>query len=340
MSTEIFCCQGRPRLAADVTIGSLFIRGWDGDTVRVEDCRGAEVKQAGNKIVFNSFTACHCRVYLPRKSDIIIDGTDLDIDLAGISGQGQIDFNNGSLSVENWQGDLTVDCTDAKIWLSQCRGKIVADSSGGDVEIRSSHGSFVCDTGSGSLELCDCTGSISADTGSGSVRIHRFSGPVHVDTGGGGVEMRQVFGRNVRIDCGSGSIAATLPSPVPGRWELVTRSGDIEIQVPENISARFRLKAKKMDADCLSLESSVQGGGCQGCLGQGEGTILATSVLGMVEAHLVPAVAYTEAGWKIQDDEALEILRMLEQGAITIDAADDLLAALNGEGEKPLGGID
>lgn len=331
---HVFNCQGRPRLTADVTDGSIFIRGWDGDSVRVEDCSGAEVEQRGSKIILDSSRRCSCKIYLPRNSDVSIDGTNLEIDMAGIRGQGQLDFTNGAVSIANWQGDLEIDCTGANIRLSQCEGKVGIDSASGNVEILCSEGNFVCDTGSGSVKVQDSSGSVSADTGGGQVQVSQFRGPVHIDTGKGDVELQFVFGRNVYADCGSGSITATLPGPVPGRWELVTRSGDIDLRVPENISARFEFRGRQLDVDDLVLDSLEQTEKrIKGRLSRGEGNITAASSSGRISARRVPDAAVTAAHWQVQDEESLKILRMLEQGAISIDEADRLLAALNGEAQ-------
>lgn len=329
---HIFVCQGRPRLAADVTEGSFFIRGWDGDTVRVEDCTGAEVKQRGSKIILDSSRRCSCKVYLPRNSDVNIDGTNIEIDMAGIRGRGRIDFTGGAVSIENWQGDLEIDCTGGNVRLGQCEGKIGIDSSSGNVEILSSQGNFVCDTGSGSVKIQDSSGSVSADTGSGQVQVIHFRGPVHIDTGNGNVELRDVFGRNVYVDCGSGDIDAFLPGPVPGRWELATRSGEIDLHVPENISACFDFRGRHLDIDDLGLDALQRGDNrIKGSLNQGEGNITVASSSGLVSACLVPPAAVIDTHWQMQDEESLKILRMLEQGTISIDEADDLLEALKGD---------
>jgi len=329
---HVFVCHGRPRLSADVTEGSVFIRGWDGESVRVEDCSGAEVQQRGNRISLDGSRRCTCKIYLPRNSDVSIDGTNLEIDMAGIRGQGKIDFTNGTVSVENWQGDIEVDCSGGDTHLRQCQGNIQVDSSSGNVDILSSEGNIVIDTGSGSVKIQDSSGSFSGDTGGGCVEIVRFHGPVHIDTGNGNVSLRDVFGRNVNVDCGSGAITATLPGPVPGRWELVTRSGAIDLQVPENISARFEFRGRQLDVDDIGLESLEQEEKrIKGRLGRGEGNIIAASSTGRISACRGAAAVTAEAHWQVQDEESLKILRMLEQGAISIDEADKLLAALNGE---------
>lgn len=328
---QVFACAGRPRLRADVVAGVLFIRGWEGDTVRVEDCIGAEVKQKGSNIYLESSSRCSCKIYLPRNSDVFVDGTHLEIDLGGIWGEGRFDFTQGSLVAENWEGDLAVDCTGASVALRQCQGKAEIDSAGGSVDIFSSSGNFVCDTGSGSVTVRDSTGSVFADTGSGTVTVAQFSGPVHIDTGRGDVTLQSVFGRNVFADCGDGSISAILPGIVPGRWELATRSGDISLEVPENISARFEFRGKVLDVGEIHLSSqNREPHFVSGSLGRGEGAIIASSPVGKIRAYPIPP-ASNEVRWQVQDEESLKILRMLEQGSISIDEADKLLAALNGE---------
>lgn len=333
MSREYsFAGHRRPKLRADINSGALFIRGWEGETARVEDCGSAAIEQSGNSIIIISSDPVNCKIYLPKNSDIDIDGTCLDIDMAGIRGRGRIDFTEGALKAENWRGELAVDCTGANVYLCQYEGKAEIDSSSGSIEIQASSGEFSCDTGSGSVKIKDSTGSLFADTGGGSVRVCQFSGPVNIDTGRGDVELEAVFGRNIRVGCGSGSLTAALPGLAPGHWELTTESGAIKLLVPENISAHFDFNAKTLAVDDLQLSFMKQAAGrARGGLGREEGTIIAASHSGSIEARTVLATAEPETSWQVQDDEALKILRMLEQGAISIEETEELLAALNGE---------
>lgn len=333
---QVFTCYGRPRLLLDVTQGTFFIRGWEGNTVRIEGYHG-EVRQRGDKVIIDSSLLCSCNVYLPRKSDVFIDGTNTEINMAGIWGRGNIDCNNGSISIEDWQGDLKIDCTDANSRLIQCKGDIRFDSDSGNIDISSSQGNVSCDTGSGSITIQDCSGSISVDTGSGNVHVANFRGPVHIDTGEGDAMLQSVFSRNVYVDSG-GSITAVLPGAVPGHWELTTGSGDIVLQVPDNISSRFDFEGIELDVDDLNLDLLVRGDGrIKGRINQGEGIVRAISSSGMISAKRVSAAAVADSHWQVQDEEALQILRLLEQGTITTDEADRLLAALNGNPEQPSG---
>lgn len=315
----------------DMVTGSVFVRGWDGVTVKVEECLGGAVKQKGNTIILDGTHRCSCIIYLPRDSDVDIDGTDLAVDMAGIRGQGRIDCTGGTVAVEGWQGDLAIDSTSATVQLRNCQGKASIDTTSGDVEICASQGNIICDTSSGTLSVQDCSGSVYCDTGAGKVQIVQFSGPVNVETSSGDVVLRYVFGRNVHAECGSGSIHASLPGPFPSQWKLVTQSGGIELEVPENASARFEFQGC-LDIDDLNLNTLVRTGNqVTGTLGAREGRVVAVSFSGPVIAHRGPALMSNEVHWQVQDEEALKILRMLESGAISIDEADKLLGALNGE---------
>lgn len=334
---QIFTCQGRPRIIADVSTGLLFVRGWDDNVVKFEKTSGIMINQKGNKILITSTGQCECMVYVPRNSDVFIDGTNLQMDFAGVEGRCQIDFTDGSFSGDNWLGNLVVDCSGGNVQLTNCRGKIEVDSSAGNVEILASQGEFTFDTGAGGVVVRDSTGSVSIDTGHGSVDISRFSGPVHVDSGKGDVNLQQVFARNVRVFSGRGSINACLPGTVPGRWELETQSGDVELSVPENISAYFELQGRRLTVEDINLDYSNRDATfISGSLGKGEGKISVKSCSGEIRAtKIAPATGTNQ--WQIQDEEALKILRMLEQGSITIDEAEKLLAALNGDNpEEPV----
>ncbi len=328
---QVFTCHGQPRLRMDVAQGTFFIRGWDGNTVKLEGWQG-EVNQRGDKIILESALPCSCNVYLPRNSEVFIDGTIVEINMAGIYGSGKIDCTKGSISIDDWHGDIDIDCTSANSRISQCEGEVKIDSSSGNVDILSSQGNIFCDTSAGSVKIQDSSGSLSADTGSGNVHVANFRGPVHIDAGRGSAELQSVFSHNVYVDSGSGSITAIFPGTVSGRWQLYTGSGSIDLQIPENISSRFDFQGRRLDVDELNLDFLVQGDNrIRGRLNQGEGIIRATSSSGIISAHRTQAADVTEAQWQVQDEESLQILHLLEQGTISIDEADGLLAALNGD---------
>lgn len=335
MSNEqSFVCSGRPRLRVDVNAGSLFIRGWDGNEVRVEDGAAAQVRQKGDTIYINSSSKCDLKIYVPRLCEVSVDGTELELDMAGIRGAGVVDVTTSRVSIEDWLGDISVDGTTCAIRLSQCQGQAQLDTSGGNVELTACKGNISVDTSSGSVQVVDSSGSFSADTSGGDVSLRQFKGPVHIDTGSGNVELREISGRNVYVDTGNGDIEATLPGSSPGRWQLETGSGVVSLQVPDNSSARFEFEGQDLDVEDLALEQWRQSeDGITGSLNEGQGHVAVHARA--IQARKIPA-AFTlntepqPEKDRERDEESLKILTMLEQGTISTAEAEKLLDALRG----------
>jgi len=333
MSNEhVFRCARRPQLRVDVQGGSLFVRGWDGDEVRVSDETSVKVWQKGDKVLIESSSPADIKVYLPRTSDVFIDGTDLAVDMGGINGTGVIDVTTCKIDIEEWQGDIEIDGTSGEVCLSRCNGQVEIDTSDGNVDIIACQGRFVVDTGDGSVNIADSSGSLEADTGDGAVTLSQFRGPVHIDTGSGNVELKGISGRNVSVDCGRGNIEATLPGVSPGRWQLYTGPGNITLHVPENISSRFEFEGPELNVQDLSLERSWQDGGkVTGTLNDGVGNVTVFSSKGRIIAQKVPAaIILSGEPAPEKDEESLKILAMLEKGQISTTEAEKLLDALMG----------
>lgn len=340
-SEHVFTCTGRPQLKVDVRSGYLFIRGWDGAEVRISADEKTHIRQRGDKIIVDGGVPCTLKVYLPRASDVYVDGTDLDIDMGGLNGEGIIDVTGGKIMVEDWQGELEIDTSTCSIQCFQCQGDVNVDTSRGDVAFTSCQGNLWADTSSGSVKAENCTGSLEADTSGGDVILHQFRGPVHIDTGSGNVQLKGVSGRNVYVDCGVGSIEAGLPSVNPGRWRLSTGAGNISLAVPENISASFEIKGPHLDLSQLALIQSAQDRGqVMGMLNSGQGQVTVTSSRGRIFARQVPTAILFNAEVEEEnaiDEESLKILTMLEKGAITTAEAERLLDALRGEEDEDVG---
>lgn len=333
---QTYKCNGHPQVKFDVRAGTLFVRGWDGDEVRVRDDGQAKVRQRGDKIIIDSSLTCALKVYLPRTSDVYIDGTNLDIDMGGIQGEGLIDVSGGQIKIEDWQGDLEIDASSCEIHLFQCDGQASVDTGNGDVTFTACRGHLAADTGSGSVRAYNCNGSLEADTGGGDVILRHFKGPVHIDTGAGSVELREIFGRNVFVDTGGGNIDATLPGASSGRWQLNTGTGDIFLEVPENVSARFAFAGPCVELEDLGLEHRRQDGQqLTGTLNSGQADVAVLSLQGRIIARKIPIAVFLDAESggvdSDQEEEVIKILAMLEKGTITTAEAEQLLDILRGE---------
>lgn len=340
---HVYPWEGSCRLLVDSGAGILLVRGWSNDEVKIIDNSGsAEVSHSGSKVYLEG-SSIDVSVYLPMTSDILVDGTALDVDLGGLDGRGQLDLTTGSVRIENWRGDLEIDTTTGNITINDLKGNCEIDSGDGGVSLSGCQGTVNIDTGNGSVELNDCQGTLTVDTGGGSVRLWSFKGPVTIDTGGGDVKLVDVSSRNVVVDTGGGGISANLPGGNPGRWTLDTGRGNIDLAIPVDSSLRLELRSQgSIHAEELPLtEVQRRGEGLSGQLGDGRGRLDVNSHSGIITAKAAPAAGFNqETDNQGADEESLRILAMLEQGTITIDEAEKLLDALRGIREEEVGEED
>ena len=156
-------------------------------------------------------------------------------------------------------------------------------------------------TGSGALLVEGVTAAVDVETGSGGTRVSQVAGEVTVRASSGAIELTAVGGaadvrtgsgsiRAVGIDAtlrartGSGSVSVEgMPA---GEWNLVTGSGDIRIDVPDDagfeIEARTGSGTVRTDHPVTvhgemrrgSLRGAVRGGGQRVLLHTGSGGIV------------------------------------------------------------------
>ncbi len=332
---QTLACGFHPRVKVDVNTGKVFVRSWEGDDVKIS-AEGAEpdVNSSGDRIVIRTEQHCQLSLYLPRNCDLTVDGGNMEIDAAGISGTCNIDICDGSVSLCQWQGNVNIDTAHGNVRLEQVEGNLEVDTSGGSVEATACQGSLSADTGAGAVTVTDCRLSLSLDTGSGDVSVSRQQGAVAIDCASGAVEILSVSSHNLLAESGTGDITAQLPGGNLGRWRL--RSGnDIKLAVPANISARFTLSAGHIDADSLELDNLHQKGNrVSGTLSDGNGRVDVRARGGIFAQQAGPDVTIDIAQPTETEEETIKILTMVEQGTISIEEAEKLIDALTG------GGID
>ncbi len=328
-------CGFHPRVKVDGGTGKVFVRGWEGSDVKIA-AEGAEpdVSSRGDRVLVHTEENCQLSLYLPRSCDLTIEGGNMEVDVAGISGTCNVDICDGYVALSQWQGNVHIDTTNAGVRLEQVEGNLDLDTAAGPVEVIACQGSLTADTSAGPVKVTDCLLSLSVDTGSGDVSVSRLKGAVSIDCGSGAVELVSVNSHNLLAESGAGDITAQLPGGNPGRWRL--RSGkDVNLTVPANISARFRLSGRNIDADSLDMEQLHQGGDkLSGTIAGGSGRVDVQARGKIVAQQTGPDVIIDVHQRTENEEETLKILAMVEQGAISIEEAEKLIDALTG------GGID
>lgn len=193
-----------------------------------------------------SFLVSHAHIFLPRETELEIQGNSSDIVVQSFSGKVRIVSTSGDLRVEEFQGSLEVRGASGDLVLSRVYGALEGVLTSGDVDGSDLKGSFHIKAGSGDIQLDDVLGDVQVATGSGDVAI---DGTLEED-------------EEWRIRSGSGDVSIRFPRGSEFAWDLVTNSGDIACDFPlsQEVGDERRLEGKVGVAPKASLRVSTGSG--------------------------------------------------------------------------------
>lgn len=141
----------------------------------------------------------------------------------------------GEVAASNVEGELQIEAFAGRIGAEATRGSLQLDTGSGDIQVTDATGDLDADTGSGSITVRGASGgSVRLDTGSGHVAASDIdASDILVDTGSGSVELDGITGRALDADTGSGTVSAR--SVLVDDVRIDTGSGSI---IVEGTSAR------------------------------------------------------------------------------------------------------
>lgn len=127
-------------------------------------------------------------------------------------------------------GDITVRGT---------RGEVEAHSQNGDVRIDGVTGRLDVATLSGDVTASSIAGDVDLASTSGGFKVDDVRGDIEIGTVSGDVEMRGVVSKMVRAKTTSGDVIYGGTIDPTGRYELVTHSGDVRLDIPRATNAEL-----------------------------------------------------------------------------------------------------
>jgi nitrogen regulatory protein PII len=219
---KTFQVTGQPELTLRTADGSIEVRSWDRNEVRVEIRRRAASEDEAKALVVNA-TQEGNRIVIDapaRRERVVHIGNWVGESVSFIvtaPRQLTLDANSGdgSISVEDLSGTVALRSGDGSIRGGRIEGKVTAN------------------TGDGSIAISDVAGDIDLNTGDGSVRFNGKPGTLRVHSGDGSVNVEVADGSTMTADwsltTGDGSITVTLPTAFNA--EVQARSGDGGISV-------------------------------------------------------------------------------------------------------------
>lgn len=220
---KTFHVTGRPDLTLKTSDGSIEIRSWDRNEIRLEIVRRAATTEEAEALEVTT-TQDGNRIEVDARDDdrrqIIRIGRWVGDSVSYIVRVPRQLILNATTG----DGSITVDDLAGMVTLASGDGSIRGARVDGDVSVRTGDGSIVLDATSGRVDL---------DTGDGSVRLSARLDALRVHTGDGSVTLDVRDGSTMAedwsVETGDGSVSVSVPAQFSAEVDL--RSGDGTVQV-------------------------------------------------------------------------------------------------------------
>jgi DUF4097 and DUF4098 domain-containing protein YvlB len=212
--------------------GSVEVTGWDQNTVDVSGTKYAgsqdllqaikiDVSSVGNGVQIKTVRpqgehrnmGAKYVIRVPRR--IVIEN---------------VASSNGSLRVEDVEGDAHLSTSNGSVHLARIRGNVDAHSTNGGVEVDDVNGSMSFRTSNGSVHAENSTGAFQAETSNGSVHVHlrdtEAGHPIKLATsnGGGDLQLDSPRQNDVVATTSNGPVTVRLPTGFNASLHAATNS--------------------------------------------------------------------------------------------------------------------
>jgi len=203
--------QEGDRVVVQNLLGEIFVETWSRGELRVMGEEGDEadvvVTRSGSRVVIRPDDRWGRRgedvtLRLPAWVALEIGGRSLDVTVEGMQ---------AGVTVENVEGDIEVTGTSGPLQLTTTEGEVKVERARGSVRV-----------------------SAQADD----VLLEDVVGDVWVTAGSGDVDLLGIDGGEVFVETVSGGVTFVGRLRTGGTYEFSTHSGDADVTVPGNVSAR------------------------------------------------------------------------------------------------------
>ncbi|MEO3678718.1 DUF4097 family beta strand repeat-containing protein [Rheinheimera sp. FR7-31] len=209
---------------------------------------------------------------VPVGASVEFKGVNGNVSVSGIHGSSQIGTVNGEITATDLRNSVKLSTVNGEIKLSSGSGRIELSSVNGEIE----------DNGS--------SGRISYEVVNGEINASSNAEEVSVSTVNGDADIKLSGTTQLKLSTVNGEIDVTLRDSSAPRISGSSVSGDIELTLDSNISARFDVKASAggsidntLSSDKASKAKYGPSRSLQFTLGSGDGSVELTTVSGDVK---------------------------------------------------------
>jgi TonB family protein len=166
------------------------------------------------------------------------------ITLKNVGGDLDASTSAGHITAGNIEGNAKLRTGGGHIRAARIKGTAQLETEGGNITVGQAGAYVGVRTAGGQIDFGEVRGSVHAQTGGGGIRVMYVSGPMEVATSGGSICLTRVA-NTVRAATSEGTITAWITPDslektgtvrLPGPSELASRTGDIVVFVPRNLS--------------------------------------------------------------------------------------------------------
>jgi hypothetical protein len=203
------------RLEVDVFAGSVTVRTWSRDAVKVEGEPG------------------------PRDQvEVNVHGSTVEVGTSGKRGPaGAVDL---ILTVPAGM-PIDVSGVELDVNVQNCRCAVHVESVGGDVKVTGTQGTVSLSSVEGDVSLTGATGDVRASSVNADVSLGDVTGDVSAETVNGDVKLTRIRGGNVEASTVNGDMWYDGEIRPNGSYALTSHQGDVSMVVPPSVGATVRV---------------------------------------------------------------------------------------------------
>ncbi|PCK33439.1 DUF4097 family beta strand repeat-containing protein [Pseudoalteromonas piscicida] len=165
-------------------------------------------------------------IYMPRTSELDFEGVIVDVAAADLTAGARIKTVNGNIKVE------------------QISGKISLETVNGDIDSRDLDGNIQFETVNGDIDDVASKGKLRFNAVNGEIKTQTTATELRLENVNGEVELKMAALKDLRLSTVNGEIAVYADELLDNASiNMESVSGDIELNFPKDVSARFEINA-------------------------------------------------------------------------------------------------
>ncbi len=211
--------------------GNILVQGWENNQVKISASaeEGFELKRALDNIFFNANSSDISKklhdveVFVPFQSDVNISAVDANVRISEVYGDVRVHTINGKINASQVSKNIHLQTVNGDVTLSDASGFMSLETINGSINAKSTHGEMNVSSVGGDVTIDSTLSNLNASNVSGSIDA----------------TLNKVKSLKMNTVEGTVDVSAVLRESANVSVESV--KGDIEFQVPQETSAKFRV---------------------------------------------------------------------------------------------------